>query len=84
MKRPAAVALPAAPASAARAAGPCRPAYARGSERAVVILPGVYETWHFLRPIADELNRRGHPVHVMHAHGLQPGSDPGDRGAGRP
>lgn len=43
--------------------------YARGSERPVVILPGVYETWHFLRPIADELNRRGHPVHVVHALG---------------
>jgi pimeloyl-ACP methyl ester carboxylesterase len=36
----------------------------------VVILPGVYETWHFLRPIADELNRRGHPVHVLHAMGI--------------
>jgi pimeloyl-ACP methyl ester carboxylesterase len=35
-----------------------------------VILPGVYETWHFLRPIADELNRRGHPVHVVHAMGF--------------
>ena len=36
----------------------------RAGERPVVILPGVYETWHFLRPIADALNRRGHPVHV--------------------
>lgn len=43
--------------------------YAHGSQRAVVILPGVYETWHFMRPIADELNRRGHPVHVMHSMG---------------
>ena len=44
--------------------------YAEGTGRAVVILPGVYETWHFLRPIADELNRRGHPVHVVHAMGI--------------
>jgi alpha-beta hydrolase superfamily lysophospholipase len=45
-------------------------AYAHGGGRPVVILPGVYETWHFLRPIADELNRRGHPVHVVHAMGF--------------
>jgi pimeloyl-ACP methyl ester carboxylesterase len=51
-----------------RRATPAR--YAIGSERPVVILPGVFETWHFLRPIADELNRRGHPVHVMHVMGV--------------
>jgi alpha-beta hydrolase superfamily lysophospholipase len=45
------------------------PRYEKGTRRAVVILPGVYETWHFLRPIADELNRRGHPVHVVQAMG---------------
>ncbi len=44
--------------------------YAEGTGRAVVLLPGVCETWHFLRPIADELNRRGHPVHVMHVMGF--------------
>jgi len=44
--------------------------YGQGSERPVVILPGVYETWRFLRPIADELNRRGHPVHVMRSMGV--------------
>jgi len=45
--------------------GAVPPAYAAGSRRPVVLLPGVYETWHFLRPIADALNRDGHPVHVM-------------------
>ena len=44
--------------------------YAVGTRRPVVILPGVYETWRFLRPIADELSRRGHPVHVMHSMGI--------------
>jgi triacylglycerol lipase len=44
--------------------------YGAGSARPVVILPGVYETWRFLRPIADELSRRGHPVHVMHSMGI--------------
>jgi triacylglycerol lipase len=44
--------------------------YTAGTLRPVVILPGVYETWHFMKPIADELNRRGHPVHVVHAIGF--------------
>jgi triacylglycerol lipase len=41
--------------------------YAQGDGRPVVVIPGVYETWHFLRPIADELSRRGHPVFVIPA-----------------
>jgi triacylglycerol lipase len=44
--------------------------YADGEERPVVVLPGVYETWHFLQPIAEELNRRGHPVHVVETMGF--------------
>ena len=31
----------------------------------VVLLPGVYESWQFLRPLADLLHRRGHRVHVL-------------------
>lgn len=40
-------------------------AYATGDKRPVVVIPGVYETWHFMRPIADELSRLGHPVFVI-------------------
>lgn len=36
-----------------------------GGRRAVVVIPGVYETWQFLRPMVDELHRAGHPVHVV-------------------
>ena len=39
--------------------------WAEGSRAPVVLLPGVYETWQFLRPVADRLNRDGHPVHVV-------------------
>ena len=39
--------------------------YRHGLLAPIVLLPGVYETWHFLRPIADQLNVRGHPVHVV-------------------
>ncbi len=44
-------------------------AYSGGRGRPVVLLPGVYETWHFLRPLANALNRRGHPVHAVLAMG---------------
>ena len=33
----------------------------------VVLLPGVYERWQFLRPVADLLSDLGHPVHVVTA-----------------
>ncbi|SOC58055.1 esterase/lipase family protein [Ornithinimicrobium cerasi] len=33
--------------------------------RPVLLLPGVYERWQFLRPVADLLAGRGHPVHVL-------------------
>jgi len=45
-------------------------AYAGGRLRPVVILPGIYESWHYLRPIADRLNADGHPVHVIPTLGL--------------
>lgn len=36
---------------------------------AVVLVPGVYESWHFLRPLARRLHAAGHPVHVLPALG---------------
>jgi triacylglycerol lipase len=39
--------------------------WARGQLRPVLLLPGVYEPWHFLRAIGDRLNAAGHPVHVV-------------------
>jgi hypothetical protein len=44
--------------------------FAAGQLRPVVILPGIYESWHYLRPIAERLNADGHPVHVIPALGL--------------
>lgn len=38
--------------------------FADGSKSPVLLLAGVYEPWHFLRPIALRLNAAGHPVHV--------------------
>jgi alpha-beta hydrolase superfamily lysophospholipase len=44
--------------------------FAEGERRAVVILPGIYESWHYLRPIAERLSAAGHPVHVIPTLGL--------------
>lgn len=31
----------------------------------IVVLPGVFETWYFMKPIADRLAECGRPVHVV-------------------
>ncbi|MGM1016150.1 MAG: esterase/lipase family protein [Actinomycetota bacterium] len=43
--------------------------FASGSGSAIVVLPGVYETWKFLQPLVEELHARGHPVHVLEEWG---------------
>jgi pimeloyl-ACP methyl ester carboxylesterase len=44
--------------------------WSSGHERAVVLIPGVYETWHFLHAVGNALNARGHPVHVIRPLGF--------------
>jgi hypothetical protein len=39
--------------------------YRSGTRRPCVVIPGVYETWHFMRPIIEALHERGHPVFVV-------------------
>jgi hypothetical protein len=36
-----------------------------GTGEPVVLLPGIYETWRFLHPLARRLHAAGHPVHVV-------------------
>ncbi|MFD6444603.1 esterase/lipase family protein [Promicromonospora sp. NPDC060204] len=45
-----------------------------GGAAPVVLLPGIYETWEFLRPVATALARAGHPVHAVPAlrHNARP------------
>jgi len=31
----------------------------------VLLIPGVFETWRFMQPVAEHLYRQGHPVHVL-------------------
>ncbi|MEO6943273.1 MAG: alpha/beta hydrolase [Lacisediminihabitans sp.] len=47
----------------ARRGGPER--YLVGGRQPVLLLPGVYEPWEFLRPVGDRLNALGHPVHLV-------------------
>ncbi|MDQ1531421.1 MAG: hypothetical protein QOE37_1526 [Microbacteriaceae bacterium] len=43
--------------------------YRSGSEDPVLLIPGIWETWRFLRPLAEHLHAAGHPVHVLTALG---------------
>ena len=40
-----------------------------GAEAPIVIIPGVYESWQFMRPLIRILHDHGHPVHVVAALG---------------
>ncbi|MES2092207.1 MAG: alpha/beta hydrolase [Actinomycetota bacterium] len=44
--------------------------YDHGDLAPVLLLPGVYETWQFLRPAADRLNAIGHPIHALRGLGF--------------
>jgi pimeloyl-ACP methyl ester carboxylesterase len=41
---------------------------------AIVLLPGIYETWAFLRPVADVLRDHGYDVHAVTDLGYNGGS----------
>lgn len=45
--------------------------YRRGdpTKPTIVLVPGVYETWLFMKPVADLLNERGYPVAVVRGLG---------------
>lgn len=56
-------------------------ALAEGRGTPIVLLPGIYETWRFMEPLANALHDRGHPVHVVTELGgnLRPVADAADR-----
>jgi hypothetical protein len=39
--------------------------YLSGDGRPVLVLPGIWETWAFLRPLIARVHDDGHPVHVI-------------------
>ncbi len=40
----------------------------------VVLIPGIYETWQFMRPVAKHLHAGGHPIHVVQKLGYNRGT----------
>ncbi|WP_432543978.1 esterase/lipase family protein [Kineococcus sp. SYSU DK002] len=44
---------------------PGRPDWSGGTGAPVLLVPGIWETWHVLRDLGDALHRAGHPVHVV-------------------
>lgn len=40
----------------------------------VLLIPGIYETWQFMRPVAKHLHAAGHPVHVVQKLGYNRGT----------
>jgi triacylglycerol lipase len=39
----------------------------------IILIPGIYENWQFMKPIADMLNKNGHPIHVIDGLGYNTG-----------
>jgi pimeloyl-ACP methyl ester carboxylesterase len=39
--------------------------WSKGHRDPVVLLPGVYESWSFMRSVGEHLHRAGHPVYVV-------------------
>jgi triacylglycerol lipase len=43
-------------------------------DQPVLLIPGIYERWQFLKPIAEDLSQAGHPVHVVEPLGYNRGT----------
>lgn len=41
---------------------------------AIIMLPGIYETWHFMKPVIEVLHVSGYSVHVIERLGYNRGS----------
>ena len=39
----------------------------------IILIPGIYENWQFMKPIADSLYEAGHPIHVIDGLGYNTG-----------
>lgn len=39
----------------------------------IILIPGIYERWHFMKPVADALHKAGYPIHVVQKLGYNRG-----------
>jgi triacylglycerol lipase len=47
---------------------------ATGPRSPVLLIPGVFENWRFLQPVAEHVSKLGHPVHVLDQLGYNTGA----------
>lgn len=57
-------------ASLVQPAPPWATSTSSGTEVPVLLIPGIYESWRFLEPLAERFLAAGHPVHVVPGLGL--------------
>lgn len=50
--------------------------YVNEHKSPIILIPGIYEKWHFLQDIADPLSLAGHPVYVVKGLGYNVQSIP--------
>lgn len=43
--------------------------YVRAGKFPIILIPGIFSKWHFLKFFADPISHRGHPVYVVRALG---------------
>lgn len=46
----------------------------KDEKTAIILIPGVYENWRFMKPVADTLYRSGYPIHIIDGLGYNVGS----------
>jgi triacylglycerol lipase len=39
----------------------------------ILLIPGIYENWQFMKPVADALYQQGHPIHIIDSLGYNTG-----------
>ncbi len=43
--------------------------YTNDTKSPIILIPGIFEKWHFLKAIADPLSLKGHPIYALeHLH----------------
>jgi pimeloyl-ACP methyl ester carboxylesterase len=50
--------------------GTTPPVPGSGLKAPVLLIPGVFETWHYMEPVGQRLAAEGHPVHYIERLGL--------------
>lgn len=51
----------------------CRYLSLNATKTPILLIPGVYENWRFMKPIADMLYQKGHHIHVVSSLGYNVG-----------